>query len=446
MGIRDFVILLLGYGCVPLAACSAYYGLLAYCWLSFMRPQSLVWSQDVQSARITLVVAVVLLLRAAVTAGAKVRFAWSTIVFVGLWAWLAVSTFSSSHSDLSYPDLIQFSKAAVAMVLITGLVRSRMHLKWLFVLLAACPGVWALKLGLFFVTSGGGTSNQGGPAGMDNNDTALFLAMAVPLLVFGANEIRQRWGRRIMYAMALLAGPAVFVTASRGGLLALAMAVFMTVWRKSQWWKAAMLLTVLGGIGWAIVPDKAMNRYETIGAYQKDSSAMGRINAWKTAVAMANDRPLTGVGIGTNTFMAEYNRYKALPEDRPHVAHSVWFSMLGEAGYVGLGLLVTLIGTVLVSTQRIMGMARSTVGNSMSWAWNYAAGLQGAILTYIVGGSFLSQNRFEFIYAILMLSVPLAFLANTSRESTHSVLQAKPTSAQAACPEDRPSSARPANC
>jgi len=84
MGIRDLIMILVGYGCVPLALYDAYYGLLAYCWLSFMRPQSLVWSEFVQSARITFAVAIALIIRTLLSSGPKIHHHSTTIAFLAL--------------------------------------------------------------------------------------------------------------------------------------------------------------------------------------------------------------------------------------------------------------------------------------------------------------------------------------------------------------------------
>jgi hypothetical protein len=40
MGIRDILMLIVGYACVPLALCDASYGVQVHCWLSLMRPQT----------------------------------------------------------------------------------------------------------------------------------------------------------------------------------------------------------------------------------------------------------------------------------------------------------------------------------------------------------------------------------------------------------------------
>lgn len=421
MGIRDILLLLLGYACVPLALWSAYWGLMGYCWLSYMRPQSLVWNEGVQSARMVFLVGIALIVRTIFSEGPRVRLRAITLVFIALWAWLGVATLYSRHVEFSQEAFLEFSKAAVAVILITGLVRSRQQYRWLYILLAACPGIWALDYGMYFISSGG-ASTQEGAGGMDNNDMALFISMALPLLVFGACEVRRKWVRLGMYGVAALAVPAVMVTTSRGGLLAVAAAIGLTVARKMRWWKAALCLALVGGIGLAIVPKDAMKRYETIGTYQEDSSAMGRINAWKTARAMAGDRPLTGIGIGTECFLAEYNAYKQIPEDKPHVAHSVWFSMLGEAGYVGLALFILLTALSILSARRVMALARRR-GPDLNWAWNYAAGIQAAIITFAIGGSFLSQNRFEYIYAIFMMTVPLRHLVELEANPAESIGQ-----------------------
>ena len=410
MGIRDVLMLVLGYGCVPLALYSAYYGLLAYCWLSFMRPQSLVWSQAVQSARITLVIGAVLIGRALLTAGPKVRLRRPTALFLGLWAWFGVCTLTSTHAELSWEELIKFSKVGVAVVLITGLVRTRGQLKWLMLLLAACPGIWAVKFGLYFARTGGGMSESGGPIGMDNNDTAMFIALSIPLLVLVGSTVAGKWWRRGLYAAGALAVPGVMLTGSRGGLLAMALAGGLAVWRKTTWWKAVLVGAAGLAVGLAIMPRQQEQRYETIESYEQDTSAMGRIWAWQVSLAMAADRPITGVGFGQDAYLREYEHYQTVQGDFPHAAHSVWFSLIGETGYVGLGLYVSLIVSVLMSTRRVMRGA-TRAGRGRNWAWNYAAALQCAVLTFALAGTFLSQARFEFIFALCMVAVPLAHLA-----------------------------------
>ncbi len=161
---------------------------------------------------------------------------------------------------------------------------------------------------------------------------------------------------------------------------------------------------------------------------------MGRIWAWRTSLAMAADRPLTGIGFGQQAYLREYNNYKVVEQDRPHAAHSVWFSLLGETGYVGFGLYLTMLGSVLLVTQRIMKQAGRYDSKRRNWVWNYAAAIQCALLTFAIGGTFLSQARFEFVFALCMVVVPLSVLAEKeaqplAMESRAIADQSKPAAA-----------------
>jgi probable O-glycosylation ligase (exosortase A-associated) len=375
-------------------------------------------------------VALALIIRAATVSGPKVRFAGPTLAFLVVWLWFLLSSVFSISWDYSAPYLEQFSKMAVAVILITGLVRTRKQLKWLIVLLAWCSGFYALKLGVFFIRTGGEVTTAGQVLGFDNNDLAMFLVMGIPVLVFGMCEVQSRWGRRMMYLAAIMAVPAVLSTTSRGGMLAMAIAVGLTLWLKTSWWKAAACgLAILAVIPF-ITPEASKERYETIQEYEKDASAMGRLRAWRACVRMANDHPLLGVGFGQKAYLEQYElKYKDLndPEDLARAAHSVWFSLLGETGYVGLGIYLAMIVVVVRNCRRVMKLEPPPgVPRRKYWAWNYAAGLFVATVSFAIAGTFLSQARFEYAFALYMASVPLAVIA---REEVESRLKPPPVDA-----------------
>ena len=78
----------------------------------------------------------------------------------------------------------------------------------------------------------------------------------------------------------------------------------------------------------------------TAPAEERDNSQQGRLHFWQVAVAMANDRPLPGVG--HNGYERAYNTYDFSDGqyDRNRAVHSAWFGVLGEFGYPGLLLFV----------------------------------------------------------------------------------------------------------
>jgi O-antigen ligase len=216
-----------------------------------------------------------------------------------------------------------------------------------------------------------------------------------------------------MYAMGALSVPAIIATGSRGGMLALVGGVVLTTWRKTNWWKAAVVLAVLAPIVFAIVPAYQRQRYETLQEWRQDQAAMGRIRGWETSLRMAGENPITGIGLGMETFLAEYPKYRDVtdPLDTPHVAHSVWFSTLAGAGYPGLLLLIGLIAATFYTTARTRRLAERQLGGKRSWAYNYAAMIEIAVVTFMIAASFLSQVGFEYVYVVMLLSVPLYALA-----------------------------------
>ena len=78
---------------------------------------------------------------------------------------------------------------------------------------------------------------------------------------------------------------------------------------------------------------------DTIINYEEDKSATDRLRSWEFTVNVANDKFFGG---GFDVYTAEnYARYSK-KEGFPFAAHSIYFSVLGEHGYVGLLLFVSI--------------------------------------------------------------------------------------------------------
>ena len=102
----------------------------------------------------------------------------------------------------------------------------------------------------------------------------------------------------------------------------------------------AIALVLVVGVALLFAPSGYVNRMQSIDNYQDDSSAQGRIRAWKASARMAIDYPL---GVGAGSFNSAFGRFY-MPTDaqgwapnRWISAHSVYFKVLGEYGFLGLG-------------------------------------------------------------------------------------------------------------
>lgn len=203
-------------------------------------------------------------------------------------------------------------------------------------------------------------------------------------------------------------GVAVLGSYSRGALLAVA-AMGAFLWRKSRQRLPLLLFAIiLVPPLVAFMPDKWFERMDTISSYEKDASANARLNSWTTMVNIANDRPIYGGG-----FMIArpevYQRYSPVPDIESHSAHSIYFQVLGEHGYVGLALYLLLLHAAWRKAGWIMRAAKDRA--DLAWARDLSAMMQVTLVGFAVGGAFLSLVNYDVpYYLIALLSVTLTLV------------------------------------
>jgi probable O-glycosylation ligase (exosortase A-associated) len=175
-------------------------------------------------------------------------------------------------------------------------------------------------------------------------------------------------------------------------------------------YKSLAVITVAIGCLFTLwlVPTKWGDRMNTIQTYEQDGSAMGRINAWKMAWNLALDRPLTGGGFETFTPQV-FRKYAPEPENI-HDAHSNYFEMLGEQGFIGLGLYSLLIASCVIRLRVLKSRVRSDRG--LQWAQHYPDMLQVSIFAYVIGGAFLGRAYFDMFYQLVGAMVILCRLVD----------------------------------
>jgi probable O-glycosylation ligase (exosortase A-associated) len=142
-------------------------------------------------------------------------------------------------------------------------------------------------------------------------------------------------------------------------------------------------------------------RMATIENYQADGSAMGRINAWQMAFNLALDRPFFGGGF--ETFQPEAFLQWAPNPHAVHDAHSIWFEVLGEHGFVGLMLYLLMWFFSWRTASMIIRLSKGQAG--LKWANDLAKLIQVALVGFWVGGSFLGLAYWDYPYILLIVLV-----------------------------------------
>jgi len=171
-------------------------------------------------------------------------------------------------------------------------------------------------------------------------------------------------------------------------------------WRSDKKVVGAGLLLVASVALLSFMPDQWWARMATIGTYNEDTSATGRINAWWMAWNLAKAN-LFGGG-----FMVYTGNVFALYAPDPldvHAAHSIYFMVLGEHGFVGLFLFLLLWVLVWRSAGRLRIQGQKLP--ETQWLAHLGAMCQVSLAGYAVGGAFLSLSYYDLPYNILILVV-----------------------------------------
>jgi probable O-glycosylation ligase (exosortase A-associated) len=183
-------------------------------------------------------------------------------------------------------------------------------------------------------------------------------------------------------------------------------------WRSPNRLATLIPIVVLGLAMLSFMPEHWVERMYTIQTYEQDRSAMGRIEAWQTMVSMANSRLL---GVGFEAY-APHIFHAYAPGDWPaRAAHSIYFQVLGEHGWIGLLLFLSIwiLGWRLASRIR-----RLSQGQENAHAFGILASMcQVSLVGYAVGGAFLSLAYFDLPYNILVMLIVAERLLVYERES-----------------------------
>jgi len=328
------------------------------------------------------------------------RVAWALIAFV---SFMVVTTMFAIDRSESLTQLNKVFKIQLMTIVAMSVLHRREHLVAFLWVNVLSLGFYGFKGGIFTLLTGGSSRVWGPPGGFieGNNELALALIMAIPLMYYLRLTTANPWIRRGLALLMVLTVASALGTQSRGAFLAIvAMGGFL-------WWRSPkkiqlLIPLVVVALGMLIfMPDSWHERMATISEYQDDGSAMGRIQTWWTMFHLANDRLLGG---GFAIYSPEVFASYAPGEAKIRAAHSIYFQVLGEHGWLGLALFLLIWGFAWALAARVRRHA-STAPKQLR-SFSLLAGMcQVSLVGYAVGGAFLSLAYFDLPYNILVMLV-----------------------------------------
>ncbi len=418
---RDLIVTLIVIGVIPYALARPHIGLLLFAWISYMNPHRLSWGFAYHFPFAAISAAVVFLGLLFSKEPKRIPITPVTIFWLLFVMWPFITTYFSLVPEDAHFGWVRFVKIQVMVLVTLMLITSKERIFQFIWIIVISIGFFGVKGGIFTVLSGGNFRVWGPPGSFieGNNELALALIMVLPLMRFLQMESKNKWVRWGLLLSMLFCGFAILSSYSRGAFLAAA-AMLIVFWLKSKKKLIigiALVSCVIAGLGF--MPDEWFDRMNTIQTYQEDSSAMGRINAWWFAFNVANDRPL--VGGGFHVFNRElFYQYAPIPEDF-HDAHSIYLEVLGEHGYVGLFLFLSMWFLAYRTGTWIKKHTKKY--NNLAWSSELASMLQVGMVGYAVGGTFLGLAYFDLPYHFMALMVLTRFVVEKELSNLESTKQ-----------------------
>lgn len=271
---------------------------------------------------------------------------WTLFSF--LWTWmpvnyettLAINSFQSIKGNLYLLMLVLLS---------FQVIRSDQDLNLAFA--AYLLGVLGL---IYFLVKGyspNSTTVRHEITGFDANETALQLALGIPLALY-LLLITKSWlfkSLSIIYIPLALFG--IFITGSRTGFITALigfLGVIPWLWHARLVWKIAALgffIAIVLGVT-SLVPQKTLERLFSSGTELSQGTLSARSITWSKAWLEIGESPFFGNGI--SSFRRVINKYNI-----DYTAHNSYIAIMVEQGIVGLLCYLAIIIAVLLQALRL---------------------------------------------------------------------------------------------
>jgi putative inorganic carbon (HCO3(-)) transporter len=391
-------------------------GALVWCWTALIVPNNFVYGYmlNIPFNKIT---AVLTLLVWVLSREPKKLPRSLTLVLLAAFGVLGtVSEFTGiAAGPVGMAEWEKFIKILVFSLVIAGLITTKARIDALLYAIFLSLGFHGILEGAKFLVSGG-QHNVWGPAGSilgDNNHFALGMVALLPIVLYLYKQSSSRWLKLVFIGSSLLVMAAIMGTFSRGGLIGIAGVGVYALFKSGKRVRYALAIIPLLASAALFAPDRWSNRMDTIATASQDDSFMGRVIAWKQSTLIAMDHPVFGGGFHAvqnfevwTHYARSFDKLNVIPTPPPdpygpHAAHSIYFQVLGDLGFVGLMLFLAILVSSWRNASAVIRQARERP--QWRWAGDLASSLQYSLIAYIVSGSALSMAYFDYMYMIFAL-------------------------------------------
>lgn len=213
---------------------------------------------------------------------------------------------------------------------------------------------WMVVLGLLaesmatFVWRGNGTHGRSQGTIDQPNELGAFLSIFVVFAAALLPAVKGWIARGTLLAAVGLGAFGVFLSLSRGAILALAAGALFLAMRSSRWMAVLLGLALLTSPIW--LPQNVKDRMSSTHVEVEGSdevaiegSTQSRFETWQSVLAVISDHPLDGVGFTGLAYVLPAAGEAMGLEEVKDSAHNTFLRCLAELGVIGFGLFVYIL-------------------------------------------------------------------------------------------------------
>jgi probable O-glycosylation ligase (exosortase A-associated) len=320
-------------------------------------------------------------------------------------------------------------KAMVFAIFLPLTLRTKLRIETVLLFMTLSFAAIAIGAGVKTVFGGSGYGSFG--MMVDNNSglyegstLAMVAIMMIPIILYFVKfgtVFRPDWRVSIFcYSLIFACLLTPIGTQARTGLICIAVLAILML-RDSKRRGLFIAGAALGGlVALPLLPTAFAERMGTITTYQADESASTRVAVWRWTFNYVQEHPLGG---GFDAYRGNSFAYytsaasefggattinRSFVTDRGRAYHSAYFEMLGEQGWVGLGLWLLIQGIGILRMEWLRRRYRGEhAPPGHEWVSPLATALQHAHLIYLVGGLFVGIAFQPFVLMLLSVQIGL---------------------------------------
>jgi len=440
--VRDLIFV--GYLCLILllAFKRPFIFTLIYAYIDIVAPQRLSYFM-LNSIPLSLIVFALAVLGFLVSDDKKdVRIAPRWVLVLLLLAYCGYTTTIADEPIFAQEKWSWVWKALVFAAFLPLTLRTRLRIEALALTMVLCASTLIVTGGIKTAAGGGG---YGVLVLLVDNNSGLYegsiistVAIAIiPLILWLAKHgtiFKPEW-RVYCYAAALtLAALLIPIgTQARTGLVCIGvMAVLLLRFNKYRFVYAAVAATI-AVMSIPFLPQTFVERMQTIENYEQDESASTRIAVWSWTWEYVKQNPMGG---GFEAYRQNKIKYEIKViddngmatgeiesgakdiEDEGRAYHSSYFEMLGEQGWPGLIIWLSIHVGGVWRMEMIQRMYKKRNREGEEWVAPLAIALQNAQIIFLIGSLFVAVAFQPFVYMLVGLQIGLdTYLARRRKEA-----------------------------